>query len=204
MAWTDEEWSRVLFSDEKIFWVSGHHGRVYVRRPVGAAMVERYTVQQMAHPCKINGWGCISAAGQGHLALFNNTLDKHLYCQILGDLLIPSARSVWSFDPPTPWFFQQDNSPIHKATIVTELLHRKGVSLLEHPPYSPDLNPIENVWADMQRELDRMHITTQEALIPAIQTIWGGLDRDVIRRTVLSMHDRCAKVVELKGWHIDV
>jgi len=34
---------------------------------------------------------------------------------------------------------------------VTEQLHTLGASKLDFPPYSPDLNPIENLWATMAR-----------------------------------------------------
>lgn len=38
-----------------------------------------------------------------------------------------------------------DNMRSHHAKIVTELLDKAGISYLYLPPYSPDLNPIENV-----------------------------------------------------------
>ena len=38
-----------------------------------------------------------------------------------------------------------DNMRSHHVKIVTELLDKAGISYLYLPPYSPDLNPIENV-----------------------------------------------------------
>ena len=39
------------------------------------------------------------------------------------------------------WFFHWDNAPVNTARITKEMLSKKGISLLEHPPYSPDLAP---------------------------------------------------------------
>src|SRR5207302_464771 len=44
--------------------------------------------------------------------------------------------------------FQQDNSPVHKAYNVINWLERNSIEVVEHPPYSPDLNPIKHVWVE--------------------------------------------------------
>jgi transposase len=41
--------------------------------------------------------------------------------------------------------FMQDNSSIHTAYIVQDWFWEMGIELVDHPPYSPDLNPIENL-----------------------------------------------------------
>ena len=40
--------------------------------------------------------------------------------------------------------FQQDNSPVHTESVVTERFEQHNIQVNEHPPYSPDLNPIEH------------------------------------------------------------
>ena len=39
-----------------------------------------------------------------------------------------------------------DNAPIHHAAIVRDCLNENGIRPFYQPPYSPDLNPIENVF----------------------------------------------------------
>jgi len=39
------------------------------------------------------------------------------------------------------WFLSHDNAPSHNATIVKQFLAPRKVTVLDHPPYSPDLAP---------------------------------------------------------------
>jgi transposase len=43
-----------------------------------------------------------------------------------------------------------DNLPAHKLSAVREIIEAAGASLLYLPPYSPDLNPIEQVFAKLK------------------------------------------------------
>jgi len=41
------------------------------------------------------------------------------------------------------WILHQDNAPAHSALIVHEFLARNSITVLEHPPYSPNLAPCD-------------------------------------------------------------
>ena len=47
-------------------------------------------------------------------------------------------------------FFMQDNAPGHAAEYTIQELKDRGIPVIEWPPYSPDLNPIEVVWNIMK------------------------------------------------------
>ncbi|CCE34858.1 uncharacterized protein CPUR_08797 [Claviceps purpurea 20.1] len=49
--------------------------------------------------------------------------------------------------------FMHDNAPIHIAKIVKECLGELEVTPLEWPPYSPVLNPIENLWSCLKQQI---------------------------------------------------
>jgi transposase len=49
--------------------------------------------------------------------------------------------------------FQHDNAPSHKAGLTRNWFIDNRVEVLTWPSYSPDLNPIENLWSHLNREL---------------------------------------------------
>lgn len=64
-----------------------------------------------------------------------------------------------------------DNLAAHKVAGVEEAIAAAGASLLYLPPYSPDLNPIEQVFAKLKAVLRAKAIRTVDALWTALGTI---------------------------------
>lgn len=44
-----------------------------------------------------------------------------------------------------------DNATFHKSVYLKEIALKHGITLLFLPPYSPELNPIEKLWANLKR-----------------------------------------------------
>lgn len=57
-----------------------------------------------------------------------------------------------------------DNLSSHKVAGVREAIESVGASLLSLPPYSPDLNPIENLFAKLKARLRKAALRTVDAL----------------------------------------
>ena len=58
---------------------------------------------------------------------------RDLYAEVLPQILTENS------------IFMHDNAPVHTARVVRGLLEELGVEVMVWPPYSPDLNPIENL-----------------------------------------------------------
>lgn len=61
-----------------------------------------------------------------------------------------------------------DNLPAHKSPRVTLAVERAGCLLVFLPPYSPDFNPIENMWSKVKAYLRTAGARTFDALVEAL------------------------------------
>jgi putative transposase len=64
-----------------------------------------------------------------------------------------------------------DNLSSHKASVIRRAIRAAGAKLFYLPPYSPDLNPIEQVFAKLKTLLRKLNARTTEAVIQAIGQI---------------------------------
>ncbi len=61
-----------------------------------------------------------------------------------------------------------DNLSAHKDSRCEVLINERGASLEFLPPYSPDFNPIENMWSKVKTHLRAAKARTEEKLLTAI------------------------------------
>ena len=98
--------------------------------------------------------------------------------------------------------FMQDNSSIHTSKLARAWFKDNDWTVAKHPAYSPDLNPIEHVWAYMKHQLHQRYPdlvnmrgspeVVKEALADALTEIWNGIPAS---RLYTSMPRRVAAVI---------
>ena len=66
-------------------------------------------------------------------------MDSIKYVEVLSNAIVP-FKDLFSK-------FQQDNAPCNTSKVVKTFINEQQIDLLEWPAKSPDLTPIENVWA---------------------------------------------------------
>ena len=108
-----------------------------------------------------------------------------------------------------PWLkrnkivFQQDGAPCHTQILSKDLIKKKGVKLMEDwPPRSPDLNPIENLWAIVQKRVSERCPQTIGELREAVDDIMRDISKnglDIVNNLTKSFPKRCAKVFKQNG-----
>ena len=97
--------------------------------------------------------------------------------------------------------FMQDNAPIHTAKIITKKLQDLNMQVVPGwPPHSPDLNPIEQVWAIIKRRIEsHPDLHTKAGLTAAVQAEWAALSQETIDKMVSSFPQRLRAVVKAGG-----
>ena len=99
----------------------------------------------------------------------------------------------------------QDNDPSHNNAKATESLKAIGAEVVEIPPRSPNLNPIENSFHNLKRKLRREALDKKivcedlgafkRRIIETICTY----DKNVIHRIISSMHKRLIQITKNHG-----
>lgn len=97
------------------------------------------------------------------------------------------------------FIFQQDKAPAHWARTNLDFLARNQVPLLDWPGNSPDLNPIEHLWAAVQMRLPRRLPANADELWQQVQAAWQGIPVEMVRRLIRSMPARIQATIDAKG-----
>ena len=194
----DHEWDNVIFMDESYF-LGGKSRMQYVRRYKGQRYnkkcVRQYRNRSVA---TANVWAAISLHGISDLHFINGRLNGERYRdEILIDSLMPFIDNA--LPVRDNYMLLHDNCPIHKSRIVQQWLETKNnVQVIDWPAVSPDLNPIENIWGDMKRQIANVDVTNTDSLKREMQRIWLSYRGDrnfVVRNSINSMHSRCQTLI---------
>jgi transposase len=102
----------------------------------------------------------MSAEGIGPCLAVEGPTTREVFEAYLERVLAPSLRPGQ--------VIVMDNLSSHKGSRVRELIEERDCELMYLPPYSPDLNPIEEAFAKLKALLRRAGARTREALIEAM------------------------------------
>lgn len=192
-----EFWRKILWSDESKFNRISSDGPVKVWRKSN----EAYQLACMRGTVKHGGgnvmvWGCMSYNGVGQLAFIDERMTAEVYSRILDNNLFQSADRLHL---PSDFIFQQDNDPKHTARSTKAWMDEYGVLLLQWPAQSPDLNPIEHLWDQLERKAGNRRCKTDKELKDLLTDAWNRLESEKIRNLVDSMPRRLAAVITADG-----
>jgi hypothetical protein len=100
---------------------------------------------------------------------------------------------------PADWIFQTDNDPKHTSRKAQQYLKDHNVTVMKWPAQLPDLNPIEMLWIDVEKEVKKKKPKNLNDLYRIIQEVWDNIPIDRCIRLIESMPRRCAEVIKQMG-----
>ncbi len=124
-------------------------------------------------------------------------MDRFQYVNILSNNLFSSLKTL----NLESFVFQQDNDPKHTSNHAKQFFGGKNIALLPWPSQSPDLNPIEHVWAYIEQKMGGRIFKNKNLLKDAIIEIWKEIPKNIIQNIVRSMKKLFFAVIKAKGGH---
>lgn len=98
------------------------------------------------------------------------------------------------------WRFQQDGAPAHRPLRVKRYIRRWLTPKIHpHPAQSPDLNPIEMVWAQMKILVERERPQNKGQLKVALLKSWETITKEKIIKCIENMPEKMKNIIELNG-----
>lgn len=210
--YTPADWNKVYWSDECSVerGVGLRHEYSFIRpreqikqknlrlKPCGKQTKQMFWAA-FSGDCRRTGLICLFGDDRSPRGGVNKFVIRDLYMRILPTLL------------PEDGIFMHDNASTHTAYIVREALIEMGINVMEWPPHSPDLNPIENLWfllknkiyeicPRLRQNMPRNEDTWQLLVDTAIEA-WDQLDLDYLQNLAESMPRRVQAVIEADGWY---
>ena len=80
------------------------------------------------------------------------------------------------------WKLMEGNCPVHRAEIMRDYLAESHIQTIEWPPYSADLNIIENVWALMKKRMTGMTQTKEN--LESIENARKSISSDFVKNCI--------------------
>lgn len=189
------DWSQIIFTDETTISQFSKPKKVWRKKG------EIIKVPTVKHSGKVHVYGCFSEKGFGKIYCFTENLTGDLLCTIYKNTLLPSAEIFFGKDNNS-WILQEDNDPKHMSGKAKKWRSENDIKRISWPSQSPDLNPMENVWAVLKANISNYKPTSTKELKKVIKKEWKKLDKEFAENLVASMKKRISDVNDNKGDYI--
>lgn len=184
--------AEIVFEDETSFWLFENHLPGWFHKDAKNPLsVEK-------HSGKIHLCGGISCFGKVFVTTFRKNLNSRRYSKIMERDLIPNANRLY----PYGWWLAQDNSPNHQGDALV-VKYNDVPYYIVLPPRSPDLNPIENLWSEIKRNVRKRLPQSLDQLEQYALEEWNKISNEKIQNYCESFEERLKEVIKQKGEAID-
>jgi transposase len=219
-------WSRLIFTDESSFVLGKRFGCQFIRRRPGTEWEDKHVREEGKSRSSMMFWGGIAIDGKSRLIPVHGGMNAANYATVLTEgyfNLQKELEGVYGIvegvaEGPTAQtgesivFLQQDNATAHTAKATVKFFEENNIKVFaKWPANSPDLNPIEHVWAILKRRVyafieERKTVFTQskaskDEFRELVLKTWDAIAQEEIRPLILNMDERLEAVIKAKGGH---
>jgi transposase len=214
-------WKNVMFTDRKKFmftypgakvhkseWVEKGKPRL-ANKSSHALSVNLYagiTVFGMTKPHIVAGTSKMTTEFSNQKGKQAKNITSSEYEQVVLTTLLPEGRRLMGYHGITSWVLQQDNDPTHKKASARALGNwlkdnpGQHVTVLQKwPPNSPDLSPIENVWAYVQAKVNALGCESFGDFQVKVVSLLKNLPHRMRKNLFASMHSRLTECMDKRG-----
>ncbi|GFT56305.1 transposable element Tcb2 transposase [Trichonephila clavipes] len=200
--WRDNEWGRVLFTDENRFSLSSNSHRIFIWRERGSRNYPSNIIERDRYGGRgVLVWGGIMLGSRRNLHIFDaGSVNGTHYCN---KILLPYVR-LFRGSMGLQFLFMDDNAPCHRTVAAEQLLESEDIERMDWLTRSLDLNPIKHVWDFLGRRLAARTLPSVmiRELRLALQDEWAAMPQQLIDTLILSMGRRCETCLAVRGHHI--
>jgi len=197
LGWTIDQWKQVIWTDESSF-ESGKSGQLRVWRTADEEFNQECTGStHKSGRTSVMVWGAIAYDQKSELVVMDK--NKRTAADFVDQVYDgPLLQFLTGFIDP---ILMEDGAPIHRAKAATEWRDELELKKLIWPAQSPDMNPIENLWAVMKKAVQKVHKSgdTVDVLIKNIKEAWENIPMELINRLVETMPTRVNELKKNKG-----
>ncbi|GFU61536.1 transposable element Tcb2 transposase [Trichonephila clavipes] len=174
--WRDNEWGRVLFTDESRFSLSSDSHRILIWREWGSRKHPSNIMERDRYGGRgVLVWGGIMLGSRTDLHIFvAGSVNGTRYCN---EILLPYVR-LFRGAMGLQFLFMDDNAPCHRTVAAEQLLESRRLPARTLPP-----------------------VTIRELRL-ALQDEWEAMPQQLIDTLILSMGRRCETCLAVRGDHI--